>query len=322
MFCLPQKQAVLGWIETLEHHCYPELGHYIKHHGFTCYSPFPILLLSRILECLKSRLILLWQGCASPIRQTRTRQCLHKQHSSWSCSFWQKSSLEVLASQSTTCKEKKKGNNKNIVATIWFSTFSMLRLKPKIGGEGTLVGTLPHFGIVWRIFLVLGCVSALGAFLLFPLEDILRLQALSCLQIVRVRVRGWTFFMHCNVKEIVPDIILLWIMGTEVSVLMEISSDSESRFCPVHWTPNTNKFSLLFPLRAVSELWKTGKGYWWSDLLLWILMRTWELGSSMPACVARVGGWWALYCQALSSSAGFQTIGFVGVLLQFSLEHS
>lgn len=216
MFCLPQNQVVSGWIETLEHHCYPELGHYIKHHGFSCYSPFHILLLCRILECLKYRLILLWQGCASPIRQTRTRQCLHKQHSSWSCSFWQKTSLEVPASQSTTCKEEKKGSNKNIFATIWFSTFSMLRFKPK----GTLVGTLTHFGIVWRIFLVLGCLSALGTFLLFLLEDIIGLQALSCLQIVRVR--GWTFFMRCSVKEIVPDVSLPWIMGTEVSVLMEV----------------------------------------------------------------------------------------------------
>lgn len=90
-------------------------------------------------------------------------------------------------------------------------------------------------------------------------------------------------------------------MGTEVSILMEVPSDSESRLYAVHWRPNTNEFSLLFPLRAVSESWKTGKEYWWSDLLLWILMRTWELGSSMPACVARVGGWWALSGSVLFS---------------------
>lgn len=160
--------------------------------------PSTILLLCSILECLKYRLILLWQCCASPIRQTRTRQCFHKQHSSWSCSFWQKTSLEVPASKSNTCKEK--GSNKNIFATIWFSTISMSIFKPKIGWESTSEGTLTHCGIVLRAFLIFGCISALGAFLLFPLEDIIRLQAVSCLQIVRVR--DWTFFMHCSVKEI------------------------------------------------------------------------------------------------------------------------
>lgn len=90
-------------------------------------------------------------------------------------------------------------------------------------------------------------------------------------------------------------------MGTEVSILMEVPSDSASRLCAVHWRLNTNKFSFLFPLRAASESWKTGKEYWWSDLLLWILMRTWEPGSNMPACVARVGGWWALSGSVLFS---------------------
>ena len=69
-----------------------------------------------------------WQcGCASPFRQTRTRQCLHKQRSSWNCSFWQSICSVMPASKSSACMEKKKGNNKNTFATIWFCTISVWR---------------------------------------------------------------------------------------------------------------------------------------------------------------------------------------------------
>lgn len=275
--------------------------------------PSTILQLCSILECLKHRPVLFWQCCASAIRQTRTRQCLHKQHSSWCCRkpvavvFWQKNSLEVPASQSNTCKEKKKGNNKNIfAANLVFYHFHV-----EILTKNRWRRHFDSLWIVWRVYVILGCVSALGGFLLFPLEGIIRLQALSCLHIVRVR--DWTFCMHCSVKEIVPNVSLPWIMGTEVSVLMEVPSGSESRLFTVHWRPNTNKFSLLSLSGLSANRGGLAKN---TDGPISCCESSWGHENLAQVCQLVWQEWEAgEHCQALSSSAGFQMICFA-VLLQ------